>query len=361
MHATYFDGKQGQALAVTVHLETDGIRLESEHGVSTSLTFNAAQLRMGELFQFAPLFVYMSDGSHCEVNEAETQKALQQHLGYQPSVVERWQSRWWMALLAVMVLLVALYGAYVKGAPYLAEKLVPLIPDKADVMLGNLAMDALDQTYFKPSLFSDIPKNEASAALTQVSPEHARLPFKLHMRSSKAIGANAFALPSGDLVMTDDMYVLMLNPKRELDEHGKKLLAAVFAHEIAHVELRHTMRNLAETSLMTVIVNSLIGDFSTVLTTAAGTVLNAKYSREKEAEADRYAIELMKKKGISPIYFALALERLQRAHGGEKKDEGVAWLTETTQDYLSSHPNIEERIQSARAAAKDFKSQPGVH
>lgn len=357
MHANYFDGKQGQAFAVTLHLEADGIRLESEHG--DSAIFSAAQLRLGELFQHAPLFVYMDDGSHCEVSEAETQKALQQHLHYQPGVVESWQSRWWMALLAALVLVGALYGAYVKGAPFLAAKLVPLIPVKADLMLGELAMEAIDQTYFKPSQLTGVLQDHVQPALNLVSPEHPRLPFKLHMRSSKSIGANAFALPSGDVVVTDDMYALMLDSKFQVDEHGKRLLAAILAHEIAHVELRHSMLNLTETSLMTVVVNSLFGDFSTVLTTASSTVLNAKYSREKEAEADRYAIELMKKKGISPIYFALALERLQRSHSSKKTDDEESWFNESVLDYLSSHPNTKERIASARAAAKDFKSAPG--
>lgn len=358
MHAVYFDGKQGQALAVTVHLDTDGIRLVPENAESTPLHFLALQLRLGECFQDAPLFVYMSDGSHCEVRERDTQKALQQYLNYQPSLVEQWQSRWWMALLAVIVLVAALYGAYIKGAPLLAEKLVPLIPDKADVMLGEVAMEALDQTYFQPSKLASVI-DQVQSILDRVKPEHPRLPFKLHMRGSKKIGANAFALPSGDVVVTDEMYVLMLNPNRRMDEHGLNLLAAILAHEVAHVELRHTMLNLTETSLMTVIVNSLFGDFSTVLTTASGTVLNAKYSREKEAQADQYAIALLKKKGISPIYFALALERLQSAHTPEKKDEGVAWLSEATQDYLSRHPNTQERILDARRAAKDFDGGRG--
>lgn len=353
MHAVYFDGKQGQALAVTVHLDADGIRLVPESGEGAPLHFLALQLRLGECFQDAPLFVYMSDGSHCEVKERDTQKALQHYLNYQPSLVEQWQSRWWMALLAVIVLVAALYGAYIKGAPLLAAKLVPMIPDKADMMLGEMAMEALDQTYFQPSQL-DEQLDRVKMSLNRVMPEHTRLPFKIHLRSSKKIGANAFALPSGDVVVTDAMYVLMLNPQKRMDEHGKNLLAAVLAHEIAHVELRHTMLNLTETSLMTVIVNSLFGDFSTVLTTASGTILNAKYSREKEAEADQYAIALLQKKGISPIYFALALERLQKAHTPEKKDEGVAWLSETTQDYLSSHPNTQERILNARRAAKDF-------
>lgn len=359
MHANYFDGKQGQALAVALHLETDGIRLESEHDDSAPRIFSAAQLRLGELFQYAPLFVYMDDGSHCEVSEVETQKALQQHLHYQPSVVERWQSRWWIALLAALVLVGALYGAYVKGAPFLAAKLVPLIPVKADLMLGELAMEAIDQTYFKPSQLTGVLQDHVQPAMNLVLPEQTRLPFKLHMRSSQRIGANAFALPSGDVVVTDELYVLMLNSKLDLDEHGKRLLAAILAHEIAHVELRHSMLNLTETSLMTVVVNSLFGDFSTVLTTASSTVLNAKYSREKEAEADRYAIELMKKKGISPIYFALALERLQRSHSSKKTDDEESWFNESVLDYLSSHPNTKERIASARAAAKEFKSAPG--
>ncbi len=359
MRAIYFDGKEGQALAVTVHLEADGIRLEAENGNSAPSMWSAAQIRLGELFEHTPLFVYLQDGAHCEVRDAEAKRALQQHLHYQPSVVEQWQSRWWIALLAVIVLVAGLYGAYIKGAPYLAQKLVPHIPDRADVMLGELGLEALDQSYFKTSQLTKGQDVELKNVLDRVSPEHPRLPFKLHMRSSKAIGANAFALPSGDVIVTDDMYLLMLNPEHRLDEHGQKLLAAILAHEIAHVELRHTMLNLAETSLMTVIVNSLIGDFSTVLTTASGTVLNAKYSREKEAEADRYAIDLLQKKGISPMYFALALERLQRSHSNKKTDEEPGWFDETTLDYLSSHPNTTQRIQAARAAAKDFDQKSG--
>jgi predicted Zn-dependent protease len=68
----------------------------------------------------------------------------------------------------------------------------------------------------------------------------------------------------------------------------------------------------------------------------------AKYSREFETEADEFAFQLLKQHGRSPEAFATLMERL----AGE--DDGA----ERSYAFLSTHPMTAERVQRARAAAR---------
>ena len=86
-----------------------------------------------------------------------------------------------------------------------------------------------------------------------------------------------------------------------------------------------------------------IGDFSTVLATAAPVLLAARYSRDFEREADREAAALLKSTGrsIEPLVELFGLmERPRGAKGADGKD--------STSDYFSSHPGTAERIRILR-------------
>src|SRR5260221_8759744 len=84
-----------------------------------------------------------------------------------------------------------------------------------------------------------------------------------------------------------------------------------------------------------------VGDLSSVTSFAAALptlLLQAKYSREFEAEADEFALDYLAKKGIPPDAFSSLLERLER---GEGSTAGL--------DYFSTHPATRERVERARA------------
>jgi predicted Zn-dependent protease len=85
----------------------------------------------------------------------------------------------------------------------------------------------------------------------------------------------------------------------------------------------------------------LFGDISSLLTTAPAALLDMKYSRDAERDADDYAIALMKRNGIPLEHLVLVFERLdklEQEHGGQAAA------------YLSSHPAGAERIARVRAA-----------
>jgi len=79
----------------------------------------------------------------------------------------------------------------------------------------------------------------------------------------------------------------------------------------------------------------------TSLAAAAPTLLlQAKFSRDFEREADDFAFGYMARRGIPPEMFAAILQRIE-----EKRPRGT-----DVPDYLSTHPATRERIERARGA-----------
>ena len=119
-------------------------------------------------------------------------------------------------------------------------------------------------------------------------------------------------------------------------------LAGILAHEIGHVKERHAMRNLLQDSTTGLLLILLTGDVGSASSFAAALptfLLQAKYSRDFEAEADDYAIKFMQKRGISLKHLFNIFTRLQ----GKQSIK-----TNTIGSYLSSHPATRERLKKIR-------------
>jgi predicted Zn-dependent protease len=119
----------------------------------------------------------------------------------------------------------------------------------------------------------------------------------------------------------------------------------VLAHEIGHVERRHTMRHILRDSATAVVIATTTADAASLSVAVAGLpamLATMEYSREFEAEADDYAFRLLQGAGISPLAFATIMERLQRELETDEDQE---------LPFLSTHPGTTERIARARAAA----------
>ena len=153
---------------------------------------------------------------------------------------------------------------------------------------------------------------------------------------------NAFALPSGRLYVTRGLLALASDSSE---------LAAVVAHEIAHVSLRHaSLRGEAEARsvLVSRVVSDVLGD------PAAGAAFRdqarsslAGFSRSQEIEADRAGVATIAAAGYDPHAAARFLRSLGRDAAADARDAGGAW-----QDGLASHPATAERVAVATAAAR---------
>jgi Zn-dependent protease with chaperone function len=342
--AHYFDGASARLHPVRLALDSGAIMLA---GPDIEITYRFAQTRLAEPFAGAPWVLDFADGARCELTDGAGKAALADALGYRPSWVQRWQRRWYGALLALL-LLIALGVAGVRwGIPALAERVVAALPAAADQRVGDRTMEALEGSLFEPSRLSDQRIAEVDAIFDAISPPRTRIPIRLRVVNMPKQPPNAFALPNGTIVLTDAMVLQILDGANDFDPSLRAQLAGVLAHEIGHIEGRHGMRAMVRSSLTVMTSAALLGDFSAVAAGTPALLLNMDYSRRMESEADGYAILRMREQGMSPAELADLFDVLGRKN--PSLHELPAWLRPL--GYLSSHPPSAERSARLRAAA----------
>lgn len=352
IQANFFNAQRSQLMSSTLSIDAHHVAVHSE---LAQRNFSRDQVQVAEAYENAPLILQFKDGSHCEISDQQDKREVLSLLNYQLTAVERWQANWKIALLAIILVMGFFYTAYRYGGPEIAKLVVPMVPQAADHYLGDQAQKFLGTAYFTPTKTSDPQYTQIAMVFRRIKPASPRIPLTLEVRESEKIGPNALALPNGTIFVTDEMLALLSKEGEQLSAAGEQELAGLLAHEIAHVELRHSMHNLVQTSLMTVLVGSMIGDFSSLAATAGTTVLSAQYSQEKESEADAYAIRVLQSTGISPLHLAHLFESLENysaTKNGKKRDKLPSWLGDPVEDFLSSHPPSKQRIEKFKQAAQ---------
>ncbi|WDE03368.1 M48 family metallopeptidase [Thalassomonas viridans] len=239
-------------------------------------------------------------------------------------------------ILAALVLVpLMLVGLFKYVIPEIAVSFSSLVPQSAIEISSQHTLQALDKTVLSPSNFSE---QEQQAYVDKWQNEIAALDYphqqyQILLRQSDLYGANAFALPDGTIVVTDDLI--------ELFSDHPDALFAILLHEMGHVEQHHAMRYIAETLATSIVVSYLFGDLSAVMDLFIGsgvTMIGNQFSQALEWEADNFAIAVLKKQGKSPESFADAMKLFLQQHG------------ETDLDKLfSTHPLMAERAQNALA------------
>ncbi|WP_332847729.1 M48 family metallopeptidase [Massilia sp. S19_KUP03_FR1] len=343
--AHYGDGRSARRHAVTLTRSDDCLAVL---GTQINATYPLAQLRLTEPFAHAAGMVYFDDGAHCEV-DATDYPALAALVGQRASLVVRWQGHWRVALGA-FVALVALIGASAMwGLPAAAGALTALLPDSADVRIGKLTRDAFTrQGLFKPSAITPAQQDQIRQVWQAVQPAQPRMPMTLLLRTMPApFGPNALALPDGSVVLNDAMVALILGDEDAFGPVQAAALAGVLAHEIGHIEGRHSMRSVVRGSLTTAFAAFLFGDFSAVAAGAPAVLLGARHSRAMETEADAYAMAVLQTHHL-PLA-PLADLFLVMDHGKNSAQREAGWFDSAT-GYLSSHPDSGARAARLRAA-----------
>jgi len=143
--------------------------------------------------------------------------------------------------------------------------------------------------------------------------------------------ANAFVIPGGHVYI----YTGMLDMVTSDDE-----LAAVISHELAHAQMRHSLKNFRLSTAMVEILKRAVKNpkdresWGAVL----GYLTMMKFSRTQEDEADDIGQAKMLAAGYNPSAQVTLWEKFLKKYGDTK---GIA-------QYLSSHPPSAQRIQNAK-------------
>jgi predicted Zn-dependent protease len=300
-----------------------------------------ARVALAKVVADAPLpgvarLLTLPDGAQIETDQREAVAALFPTRNRIDATAFRLESSWPAALSAIPVIAGVAWLLVAVLMPRAADPVARMVSPTVELAMGEQALATLDHTVLKPSQLDPDTQDEVERQFRQfVAGEPHEQDYELVFRSG-AMGPNAFALPGGIIVVTDDMVKLAAN-------EGE--LMAVLAHEIGHARGRHALRLVLQDSGVAVLVTALAGDAVSMTFLAAAlptALLQSHYSRQFEAEADDYAFAHLKRHGYSAQLFADMMRRLQQASKSSDQEGGVL-------QYFSTHPLTQERIDRAEA------------
>ena len=333
----FFDGESSGALAASARVQEGELRLELADGRVEC--FAGKDVRLGLQVGSAHSYLHLGERAALESADVAGLQAIAASLKAADGGtvwLRRLELNIPLVLVSLVVVLAMLLGGVVWGVPWLSERVAYLVPVTLEERAGDEGMSTLDQFWTAPSALSEEHQQALLGmmqpylvALEERYPEHR---LKVHFRASESLGANAFALPGGNLVFTDKMIALA--------QHDEELIA-VLAHEVGHAVHRHSMRNLVQGSLLVFVMVSLTGDVSAasdLVTGVPALLATLSYQRGMEQEADDFALAFMQEQKISPQRFADIMLRLDPP--SEEEDE----LDELS-GFLSTHPPTPERIE----------------
>jgi len=139
---------------------------------------------------------------------------------------------------------------------------------------------------------------------------------------------NAFALPGGFIVINTGL----VNAAASADE-----LAAVMAHELQHVEQRHSLQGLIHQLGWATLLTLTLGDASAVTSVLLLQAGNTVFSRELETQADLAGVATLARHGVPPAAMAEFFKNIQA-----RIPDGPS--------FLSSHPATGDRIAAIEGA-----------
>lgn len=336
--AIFYDGQTSLSQRVTLSIDGNHLQIA---GHSQHQRYPLNTLRLSPPLGTMKRVLQCPDGCRCELDNCELCEVLEKTLRSNRvlGIIHRWENSIKLAGIALLLATLTVWLFISYSIPLLAKQATALIPTTIEVRTGEETLALLDHGLFHPSKTTIERQQQLTASFDKVLNKLGNeRPYQLLFRSSPALGANAFALPGGTVIFTDDLV--------ELAQSDQELIA-IMAHEIGHIKGRHALRMVMQNTSAGFLVAALTGDLmsTTSLSAALPSVfVEAKFSRDMEREADRYAVHYLTEQQIPLHYFADILNRLQSHHmPGSHSDRLRNWT-----HYIESHPTTDERVSQLK-------------
>ena len=325
--AYFYDGQGSSRITVRLKIDCQMRSIKFQLGQEQKW-YRANDLVISPRLGSTPRRIETPDGCILDVpdNEAIDQLINASEIQVPGRWIHRLESKFRYVILSVVitVLFVWLLAGY--GIPVIAKHVAFMVPVTANSVLGEDVVVALDKVIFSESQLSINDKQKLTKRFFSVAESMSDgYKFRLVFRRGGKIGANAFALPDGTVILTDEL----VEKAQTLSE-----VELVLAHELGHVVNRHSLRQVLQSSTVALLIMAITGDVSSAAALAGALptlLVESHYSREFEKEADRVAYDYAISRGISPRHFINLLDR----------------LSDTDRDlgFLSTHPSVQDRSQ----------------
>lgn len=364
-----FDGKTSALHEATLFFDERG-NIESDRDLPAPSSFK--QIRISDRVGNTPRTITFPGGELFETVEHDVLNEIMQQHGRGESRLHRFESSTQYVVCALVLLVAFFTFGSIWGIPWLSTKIAYALPAEINTYIAHGALETLDRRIFKQSTLDKQRQSELTKSFNDLIPDGEQgFTYNLVFRAGGYIGANAFALPDGTVIITDELV--------ELAEHDDEIIA-VLLHEIGHVEHRHGLRSIINHAGLTALILTVTGDVSAaggMVLALPNVLLESSYSRDLEWEADTYSLEYMQNHNIAPEHFANFMQRLENYSLDDADTEAadVAAIPDERQetadmditpgsvekeqtssaadwfDYISSHPPSAERIARFRGPA----------
>lgn len=334
LRANYFDGRSTRVRDVNLSVVDQDLVVA---GDDINLRIPFTDVTVDERLGRAPRRLRLAGGAFCEVRDLDGLDMLLTSTPHRDGWVDRMQRQLPSILLSIVICAAIAVAAFKWGLPWAAAEGARHLPPAVGKTLSAQSLRLLDGGLLLPSKIAEDRRRALAAEFHALrTPEGGSPQSELLFRSSPQLGANAFTLPDGRIVVLDDLVTAIGDDRRTL---------AVFAHELGHAHGRHGLQLLLRSSAVGAFWTLYVGDISGLLAAAPAAVVQAKYSQDLEQQADDYGAALLAHNGMSPALLADALEKLAGSHPG-RTDGG----------YLSTHPSTELRMRHLRMLAASFSA-----
>jgi Zn-dependent protease with chaperone function len=284
------------------------------------------------------------DGGQLQAPDAAAYDAwAAAYLPHGESLVVRVQQSWRGVLTAFVLLIGSIGVLYQWGLPVAARGIASLVPLSIDEAIGRNALEQIDRGWMQPSkLPAETQARLSSRFATAIKAAYPQgVPtYQLLFRKS-TIGPNAFALPGGTMVLTDELVNLVSDDD---------MVMGVMGHEIGHVTQRHAMRQLVQLGVLQTVLTMAFGDYGSLITTAPLILGSMAYSRDAEREADDHSIRFMQANGISPLVMVKFFSTMRAEQEAKNKSKDKS--TPLDISIISSHPADAERMDKFKNAVR---------
>ena len=254
-------------------------------------------------------------------------------------LLNRRHRRWFLAALLVGT---CVFGLLVAGLYFFQMKdsfvgsLAKRIPAEWEEKLGETVYE---QMQVKHRFIKNEELNNTLDKMIQPlinSIDSQRYQFKFFILDEGSL--NAFAIPGGYIFIHSGLLLKADSVEEAL---------GVVAHELAHITQMHGMRKLIETAGVMIVAQALVGDIGGLLGALASNaplLLNQKFSRDLERDADDEGWEYIHKAHIDPRGMLTFFEKMQAEEKKAKANEDLAKV-DGLLEFFSTHPATQERIK----------------
>ena len=211
---------------------------------------------------------------------------------------------------------------------FYSDEKVRLVSYEQEIALGELIDEYIISSEYKKPLTNKTIDSMMWAVGKRLQEQIPTSEYDYNIIVLDNAQINAFTIPGGNIYVFSGLISFCDSPEQ---------LAAVLAHEMGHVEKRHTVDRLAREFGLSVLFSIMTGGDTVLLSDLYQTLISSGFSRSQEKEADQFALNLLEDASISPKSIASFIRKLNRENLAY--DENI--------ELVMTHPHNNTRIKAS--------------